>query len=140
MSSGIRQQTPSYLPQALLVAAAFARFETVHHVLFLRETLIVDNLGDDDISNREANLRCFSCNEVDNIGWTSLMYMIAWGNLELVKSLLRHGADPCIGTSSQGYRDVEYWDPLLLASHIGREDIRGVLDSWLSSMEAIRND
>ena len=130
LSKGYKEEilAPSNLPQALLVAAALGHFEIAHHLLHLKETLTIYIDDDDEFGHKKKLPRRFPLDVKDNHGWTALMYITAWGNLELVEMLLRRGANPEIMATKDNRKPR--FSPFTIAESTGRNDIQDLLLSW----------
>ena len=126
----------SFLPRALLVAAAFGYYEIVHRLLNLERTVIIHDHEDDDIGHESRIPRRFNVNTTDNSGWTSLMYITAWGNLDLVELLLKRKANPEVGTYTED--SMESFTSLSIAISLGRKDIQDRFQSWREIQGSLR--
>ena len=128
----------SSFSQALLVAAAFGHFRVMYELLQLENTICVYNDEDVNVPREVLVRRYFPVNQIDRYGWTALMYITAWGHLELVKILLQRKADPQLGASLE--ESEEQLTPVVIAGLINREDIYNVLVSPRGQVETSQPD
>ena len=123
--SKVQFSASSSFSQALLVAAAFGHFRIMYQLLQLEYTVCTYN-DEEDNALREVLVRQnFPVNLTDRYGWTALMYVTAWGHLDLVKILLQRRADPEIGVNLK--ESDELLTPVVVAGLINRKDIHDVL-------------
>ena len=123
--------SPFSLPQALLVSAAFDHGDIFHDLLNLACDQHIFFAGN-DVGYHKSAERLLDVNQRDENGWSTLMYAVAFLDLDLIVQLIDLDLKQTLdlrGTPdhSKRSRDMGALTPLAIATMAGREDVRQFL-------------